>query len=67
MRNLGEHLDDYVLRTRNMRHKEVSRRQLFVARWSSKGFEWVGQSIGFVEAFAAAEHLWMEARACRGY
>jgi len=64
MRNVGEHIDEYILGQANRRHRDVYPSSVGVRLWfTSSGalvFDWVGQQIDIDKALKAAEHLYSD-------
>jgi hypothetical protein len=58
MRNVGEHIDDYVLSSQRRRHGSVEPRQLEVATFDGRTVAWLGSELDVDEALAAAERLY---------
>ena len=57
MRNVGEHLDDYVHGSPKRRHKEVNRGELQCSTWDGAVFNWLGVELDIDVALKAAEAL----------
>lgn len=65
MRNVGEHIDEYIVGQANRRHRNVYPSSVGVRLWftSESGalvFDWVGQQIDIDKALGAAEHLYAD-------
>jgi hypothetical protein len=67
MRNVGEHIDDYVLETKRRRHP-IDRRLLQVGTWDGTTFTWlkrqpdVDAQLNIDAALGAAENLYLTVR-----
>ena len=59
MRNVGEHIDDYVMGNQRNRHKDVQRSALQVSTWNGTVFRWLGAELDIDIALTAAESLFM--------
>jgi len=63
MRNVGEHIDEYILGGAKRRHRDVYASSVGVRLWftcetGALVFDWVGQQINIDEALGAAEDLY---------
>jgi hypothetical protein len=57
MRDVGEHIDDYALKTSKRRHRDVIPGQLQVGSLDETVFAWLGHQLDTDIALAAAEKL----------
>lgn len=72
MRDVAQHLDDYILDSSQRRttrrsgdSRPVGRRQLEVGAWSMDSFHWLGMELRFAESRQAAAELYSSLRAAR--
>jgi hypothetical protein len=66
MRNVGEHIDDYLLGNSKTRHKQVSRGMLQSGTWDGVTYTWLNESLNVDGAHDAAFQLFSALRtACR--
>jgi len=57
MRNVGEHIDTYVLDGDKRHHKEISRGLLQVGSWDGTTWKWLDMKLNIDDAFQAAAEL----------
>lgn len=62
MRNVGEHIDDYVRETDRRRHKDVERGGLQVGNFDGATFHWLDRELNIDHARRVAERLYLAAR-----
>ncbi|ESZ99708.1 hypothetical protein ThrDRAFT_02702 [Frankia casuarinae] len=71
MRDVGQHLEDYMINAASRRHRrpgteyKISRRQLEVAAWSQNDFRWLDAVLDFTDSRKAASVLYSRLRAAR--
>ncbi len=57
LRNVGEHIDAYVVNGTDRHDKSISRGRLQVGEWNGKVFSWLGHRLDVDDALAASEEL----------
>jgi len=57
MRNVGEHMDDYVVGSPRSRHNQVRRRELQVGQWDGTTYKWLDHELNVEIAISAAQQL----------
>lgn len=57
MRNVGEHIDDYVTNNKQNRHKDIQRHVLQCSSWDGTVFTWLGVDLDIDIALKASEGL----------
>ncbi|PIP73131.1 MAG: hypothetical protein COW88_02885 [Candidatus Lloydbacteria bacterium CG22_combo_CG10-13_8_21_14_all_47_15] len=62
MRNVGEHIDDYAVDSKNRRHKDVERFSLQVGSFDGTTYKWLGEDLNIDEAQSVAIRLWEAVR-----
>ena len=62
MRNVSEHIDDYILETDRRRHKDVRRGQLAVGSVGPFTFEWLDRQLNTDDAQKTAAKLYLAVR-----
>lgn len=67
MRNIGEHVDEYVVDAPRRHYADVDRRQLQVGTWDGKVYRWIGELDVDVAKEAAEQLLYEVKEAVRGF
>jgi hypothetical protein len=65
IRNVGEHIDQYVLDAPKRHHKDVHRGELQVGHWDGTVFTWLGTDLNIDAALDAAEKLFLTVQQLR--